>query len=95
VGPSGRARQFEYDDRDSLVGFQDGSGATWRYEYDERFHLAKTTMTPADGGPAHTVEWAYDGMGRLRLVRDVTDPAAPHEIELQYDQYTLTGIWQR
>jgi hypothetical protein len=52
-------------------------------------------MTPADGGPAHTVEWAYDGMGRLRLVRDVTDPAAPHEIELQYDQYTLTGIWQR
>ena len=95
VGPDGAATRYEYDERDGLIAIHEPSGATTRYEYDERYHLARSIVEPAGGGPARVVEYQHDGLGRLRLVQDLTDPAAPVTTELTYNYRTVTGIWQR
>jgi YD repeat-containing protein len=95
VAPNGAARQFEYDERDSVIGWREPSGRYQQYAWDERYQFARMSVTEADGTESHVVEYQHDGLGRLRLIRDITDPAAPVVTELQYDGYTVVGIWQR
>jgi hypothetical protein len=51
--------------------------------------------TSADGGEPRTVEYDHDGLGRVRVIRDFANPAAPIVTELTYDLLTVSGIWQR
>ena len=93
--PDGILRRYDYSATGIIDTVYEASGLTRHFEWDPQQLVSRITETEPDGRIVRAYEYLHDGLRRLRVFRDVTDPSAPLEIELQYDFFTVTGIWQR
>jgi YD repeat-containing protein len=88
AGPTETSR-YAYDEGDRLVECASEAGVV-RYGYDDRGNVARVVASPPGrDGPDQVVEYAYEGLGRLRRVSEYAqwpDRRGPARVtELAYD----------
>jgi RHS repeat-associated protein len=67
--PLGRTTTFVYDPLNNRTSMTDRNGRVTNFVYDDVYRLQTETWA-ATGGPANTIQFAYDKVGRLTSVQD-------------------------
>ena len=83
--PDGRVAHYTYDDRDALIRAEQPDGQVLTYSYDDRGDLTRAGLQPPDGSAEQVVDFAFDGLHRLRRVVTYPDwPAVEQEVVRDY-----------